>query len=95
MKIESFDEDDDDDDDHSDDHNDDSTDNGNDSGNDTIIIMMTMTIPSWWSQGVSKEIQRLSAGSYFGEMALITKKKRQATVTASGKIRCGRIEGGT
>jgi len=37
---------------------------------------------------VSKEVARLSSGSYFGEIVLITSKQRQATVKASGALSC-------
>jgi cAMP-dependent protein kinase regulator len=35
-----------------------------------------------------KEIGRLEKGQYFGEIALLTEKKRQATVKASGGLTC-------
>jgi len=41
--------------------------------------------------GETQEIQRLKPGSYFGEMALLTKEKRKATVKAAGKVRCGEL----
>ena len=40
-------------------------------------------------KGVTMKISTLAPGSYFGEMALINMEKRQATVTAEGKVRCG------
>merc|ERR1719312_2190921 len=42
-------------------------------------------------EGVTKEIKKLVPGSYFGEMALINRDKRQATVTAVEKVRCGEL----
>jgi len=38
--------------------------------------------------GTSKEVVRLSSGSYFGEIALLTAKPRQATVSAVGDLKC-------
>merc|ERR1711915_249488 len=49
--------------------------------------VVSMTSP----QGETKELKRLRPGSYFGEMALITMEKRQATVKAAGKVRCGEL----
>ena len=41
------------------------------------------------AQGATKQLQKLSPGNYFGEMALITMETRQASVTATGKVTCG------
>jgi len=38
-------------------------------------------------EGVEKEISRVSRGRYFGELALVTKKQRAATVAAVGCVR--------
>mmetsp|Transcript_31299 Transcript_31299/g.38086 ORF Transcript_31299/g.38086 Transcript_31299/m.38086 type:complete len:412 (+) Transcript_31299:70-1305(+) len=38
--------------------------------------------------GISHEVAHLSTGAYFGEIALVTSKTRQATVTASGCLTC-------
>jgi len=38
-------------------------------------------------EGVEREISRVSRGRYFGELALVTKKPRAATVAAVGTIR--------
>ena len=42
--------------------------------------------------GTSKEVVRLSSGSYFGEIALLTAKPRQATVSAVGDLKCFSID---
>jgi cAMP-dependent protein kinase regulator len=42
--------------------------------------------------GSSVEVARLSSGAYFGEIALLTKQPRQATVTADGSLRCFSID---
>jgi cAMP-dependent protein kinase regulator len=44
------------------------------------------------SDGMSKEVARLSSGSYFGEIALLTAKPRQATVSAVGDLKCFSID---
>lgn len=38
--------------------------------------------------GTAKEVKRLTNGDYFGELALLTEKPRQATITAEGKLSC-------
>lgn len=40
----------------------------------------------------NNEVARLTNGAYFGEIALITSKPRQATVSASGKLTCLSLE---
>mmetsp|Transcript_62175 Transcript_62175/g.73647 ORF Transcript_62175/g.73647 Transcript_62175/m.73647 type:complete len:251 (-) Transcript_62175:168-920(-) len=37
---------------------------------------------------VTREVARLTKGSYFGEIALVTTKPRQATVTVAGSLKC-------
>lgn len=37
--------------------------------------------------GVQKELNRLTKGSYFGELALITHKPRAASVIAEGDVK--------
>ena len=64
--------------------------NPDDEANSMFFLMEGEAIVSMTSsEGVSKEIQRLSPGSYFGEMALINMENRQATVTTVGNVRCG------
>lgn len=47
------------------------------------------------SDGNIKEVKRLTNGQYFGELALLTDKPRQATVTAEGPLSCLSIDGTT
>jgi cAMP-dependent protein kinase regulator len=47
----------------------------------TAVCMQT-------TAGVSRKILELSSGSYFGEIALLTTKRRQATVISQGKLKC-------
>lgn len=47
------------------------------------------------NNGTSLEVARLSPGSYFGEIALLTSKPRQATVTAAGDLKCFSVDKGT
>jgi CRP-like cAMP-binding protein len=37
---------------------------------------------------VDREIARMSAGEYFGEMALLNNEKRKANVVAVGDVEC-------
>ena len=47
------------------------------------------------SDGNVKQVKRLTNGQYFGELALLTDKPRQATVTAEGPLSCLSIDGKT
>ena len=38
------------------------------------------------------EVGRLGAGDYFGEAAIILNKPRTATVTASGPVKCIKLD---
>jgi len=64
----------------------------NDRANSMFFLMEGEAVVSMTSPGgETKEIKKLSLGSYFGEMALITMEKRKATVKANGKVRCGEL----
>ena len=47
------------------------------------------------NNGTGIEVARLTTGSYFGEIALLTSKPRQATVTAVGDLKCFSVDKGT
>jgi cAMP-dependent protein kinase regulator len=47
------------------------------------------------NNGTSIEVAKLTPGSYFGEIALLTSKPRQATVTAVGDLKCFSVDKGT
>ncbi|CAO3593036.1 unnamed protein product [Absidia cylindrospora] len=43
------------------------------------------------ANGEQKEINRLTKGAYFGELALLNDSPRAATVIASGRLRCATL----
>lgn len=59
-----------------------------DSGDDFFIIEEGEVICSQSHDGTAVEVCRLSTGAYFGEIALLTNRPRQATVTATGNVKC-------
>ena len=42
--------------------------------------------------GLEREVARLNAGSFFGEMSLMTGERRTATVLASTDVECYRLD---
>lgn len=44
------------------------------------------------SNGDNREVNRLKKGQYFGELGLISKKPRAASVFAVGQVRCAGME---
>ena len=48
------------------------------------VAVCTQTGPD----GERRKVLELSSGSYFGEIALLTTKRRQATVTSRGQLKC-------
>lgn len=62
-----------------------------DRGDKFYLIHEGTAICTITQDGTSVEVARLSTGSYFGEVALLTTKPRQATVTVEGKLKCSSI----
>jgi len=64
----------------------------NEDGDSMFFLMEGEAVVTQTSaQGTTKQLQKLSPGNYFGEMALITMETRQASVTATGKVTCGEL----
>ncbi|KAL3811182.1 hypothetical protein ACHAXA_002746 [Cyclostephanos tholiformis] len=57
-----------------------------------VIHQGTAVCTKSQSNGTSLEVARLSPGSYFGEIALLSSKPRQATVTALGDLNCFSVD---
>eukprot|EP00039_Didymoeca_costata_P026649 m.16319 g.16319 ORF g.16319 m.16319 type:complete len:303 (+) comp5662_c0_seq1:47-955(+) len=57
-----------------------------------IIIEGKVSVTQTNEAGASGQVAELGEAQFFGEIALLTKEARKATVTAVGKVKCGKLD---
>merc|ERR1711974_7146 len=57
-----------------------------------IILEGEVSVTQLQADGVVREVARLKASDYFGEIALLTDRPRAATVTATCPVRCVQLD---
>lgn len=65
---------------------------GDEGDNFYIILSGNVSVTQTNESGESGEVAQLGEAQFFGEIALLTKEARKATVTAKGAVKCGKLD---